>query len=315
MCLNEHFRATIKILGMRLKILIFLVTILCGNSLYSQQLTIDETLEYINGSLIKMYYETMKLSVDSDGYVYNKRYRFHPDDVSISTYTGNEPHVRINCGKADRNWQSLRPSCIECVKSDCVGNGTSLKAPSTDTFTIQTKNSRETVKVKNAITYLFSIIKEKYPNREDFDPFAPENFNKNAVEIKGTKDKDVIQLSESNGVYKIWVSLGGVKKHFILDSGASDVAVSENVESELIKNGVLKKEYYIEPALYRIADGSIVKCRRFILPNLEIGNYKVQNVSFSVGVSNTPLLLGKSLLNKFKTWKINNTNKTLELER
>lgn len=91
--------------------------------------------------------------------------------------------------------------------------------------------------------------------------------------------------------------------------------ISEEFEKELISSGILKKNNYQTPGLYQIADGSIIECRRIIIPELKIGNFIVKNVSASVGKGQTPLLLGKSLLDKFKSWKIDNLRETLKLEK
>ena len=171
-------------------------------------------------------------------------------------------------------------------------------------------------KLYNAYSYLLTLVKENGSyTRKDNDQFAPSNYNPYSNQIKGISNSINVQLEKSGGVYFIWITIGGVKKKFVLDSGASDVALSEEFEKELISTGTIKKENYIAPALYRIADGTIVQCRRLIIPELKIGAFTVANVKASVGVGSTPLLLGKSFLDKFKKWTIDNLSNTLNLEK
>lgn len=115
--------------------------------------------------------------------------------------------------------------------------------------------------------------------------------------------------------YKVKLVFNNISKCFIIDSGASDTAISSDFERELILEGIIKKENYISDETYTIADGSEIKCRRVKLNNVRIGNFSINNVIVSITNSKSDLLLGKSFLNKFKKWSINNQNSKLYLER
>jgi clan AA aspartic protease (TIGR02281 family) len=174
----------------------------------------------------------------------------------------------------------------------------------------------DTKKLCNAFKYLFALVEENgtYKKNDD-DPFAPGNFNPKGVEIKGDTQNSIIKLDVEEGVYHIFVTIGNIKKKFVLDSGASEVSLPESFEKELINMGIIKKDYYTSSALYKLADGRIILCRRLILPELKIGNYTVTNVRTVIGKDSSPLLLGKSFLDKFKKWSIDNTTKVLNLEK
>ena len=47
---------------------------------------------------------------------------------------------------------------------------------------------------------------------------------------------------------------------------------------------------------------------------LKVGNFTVKNLIISVGDENSPLLLGKNFLDKFETWTIDNSKKTIKLK-
>jgi clan AA aspartic protease (TIGR02281 family) len=186
----------------------------------------------------------------------------------------------------------------------------------TSDFTIKTFDSNKTDRMFNAFKYLLSEISlsDRYNQIED-DPFAPKNLSNRKPTVISSKSQDKITLETYGGVYKVWVKIGTLNKHFVLDSGASEISLSKNTERELINDGSIKQDDYIEPALFKLADGSIIKCRRLIIPELTIGNYKIKNVRASIGVSDSPLLLGRSFLDNFRKWSIDNKTKELILEK
>ena len=122
-------------------------------------------------------------------------------------------------------------------------------------------------------------------------------------------------MKAKNGIYLVNVNLGEViNTNFILDSGASDVSVTVKVEKYLLEHGIINETNYLTPALYSIADGSIIEARRFILPSIRIKNTVVENILCSVNSSSDVMLLGKSFLDRFKSWKIDNETNQLILE-
>ena len=115
-------------------------------------------------------------------------------------------------------------------------------------------------------------------------------------------------------MFYIEVNIGDIKKQFVLDSGASEISISSNLERELIAKGIIKKEHYLQSALYKIADGSIVTKRRVLIPKIKVGDFELYNIAASVGTSDIPLLLGKSFLDKFTKWSIDNKEDILTLQ-
>lgn len=101
----------------------------------------------------------------------------------------------------------------------------------------------------------------------------------------------------------------------ILDSGASDCQISKDLEYRLASQNLISKESYLDPGLYKLADGSIVLARRLQVPSLKVGSFEVKNLICSVTSDSEVLLLGQSFLRNFKKWYINNDTNTLTLER
>jgi predicted aspartyl protease len=94
------------------------------------------------------------------------------------------------------------------------------------------------------------------------------------------------------------------------------VFITSDFERDLLLEGLIKKSDYLSARLYRMADGSQVECRRLKLNNIKIGGFAINNVIVAITEkSNGMLLLGKSLLDKFSDWKIDNQKEQLILTR
>lgn len=124
-----------------------------------------------------------------------------------------------------------------------------------------------------------------------------------------------IKLTRKEGIYKIPVKVNDAfTLDFVFDSGASDVLISNDVFSTLVKLDKISKNDILGYEHYQIADGSTVKQITIILRKLQIGEIVVNNVKASVGTSSTPLLLGQSFMLKFKQFTIDNQNGILIID-
>jgi aspartyl protease family protein len=125
-----------------------------------------------------------------------------------------------------------------------------------------------------------------------------------------------VPLIESGGVYEVPVLVNGVLKiNFIIDSGASDVAISSDVALTLVRTGTITDADWLPGANYRFADGSIAKSERFKLRTLRIGNRTLKSVSCSIGNSiHAPMLLGQSALKKLGGYRVDYGKGLLILE-
>ena len=108
-------------------------------------------------------------------------------------------------------------------------------------------------------------------------------------------------MIKKGGVYEVPITINGVLKiNFIFDAGASDVSISPDIALTLIKTGTVKDEDFIGTESYKLADGSTIKSKVFLIKEIQLGNKKVNNVKASISNSvKSPLLLGQSVLNKF----------------
>lgn len=148
------------------------------------------------------------------------------------------------------------------------------------------------------------------------EPQGSTAFLRNPDDIKGANNSETVSLTKLMNVYKLKVGFGSIEKYFTLDSGANDVFISSDFERDLLLEGLIKKSDYLSARSYRMADGSQVECRRLKLSNIKIGGFTVNNVIVAITEnSNGMLLLGKSLLDKFSDWKIDNQKEQLILTR
>ena len=128
--------------------------------------------------------------------------------------------------------------------------------------------------------------------------------------------KKEIKLTETGGVYSLPVKINNnLTLDFVLDLGASDVLISQDVFSVLVKAGSIDQSDYIGEDNYQLADGTKIKSKVFNLRSLKIGELEILNVRASISNStNSPLLFGQSALKKLGKYQIDNTSLVLIVE-
>lgn len=122
-----------------------------------------------------------------------------------------------------------------------------------------------------------------------------------------------IPLSNYYGVYHINGKINNSSINFILDSGASETMISQSQLSRITKYSKNDNITYLDEMYYSLADGSNVFCKRIRVSEMEIGNYKVNNVVVAIMPKETDNLLGRNVLDKFKSWHIDKDRKELTL--
>lgn len=157
-------------------------------------------------------------------------------------------------------------------------------------------------KVLTVLNYILFELNKTQNKKEDYTIKKINTLNKT----------ESIVLKKQNGVSYLNINIGGIKADVILDSGASDVSISKHFEKRLLEKGIIKIKDYLPSGLYSIADGSIVKSQRFTIPFIRLNNTVIKNVRCSINNSEDIILLGRTFLDRFKSWEINNeTNKLI----
>jgi clan AA aspartic protease (TIGR02281 family) len=125
---------------------------------------------------------------------------------------------------------------------------------------------------------------------------------------------ETIPLRQRGGGYLIRAQLNGaVSLDFILDTGASDVAIPGEVAEALMRAGTLTANDFLGTQTYILADGSRVPSKRFVLREIKVGDQIVRGVTASVGPARSPPLLGQSFLSKFPSWTLDNERHVITL--
>lgn len=159
--------------------------------------------------------------------------------------------------------------------------------------------------ISGSLNYCIS----KYPLGESIDEYFKH------VELAKTQGLVSVPIISDGKISRIAISIGGKTLNYIIDSGASEMGINKSTEKYLKEIGVIRNTDYLPDGNYKLADGSIKQYKRVIVNAVKIGSISVESVAANIVNDNEPLLLGKSFLNRFTYWKINNESQKLELKR
>lgn len=124
-----------------------------------------------------------------------------------------------------------------------------------------------------------------------------------------------IRLKKQGGTYTVPVMINNaITLDFMVDSGASDVSIPEDVVTTLMRARTIRDEDFIGDRTYVLADGSRVRSKAFRIQSLKVGERVLENVTGSMASAKGSLLLGQSFLGRFKSWSIDNSRHELVLE-
>jgi hypothetical protein len=95
---------------------------------------------------------------------------------------------------------------------------------------------------------------------------------------------------------------------FIVDSGAANVTIPQDVVLTLFRGGSLARSDFIGTQTYVLADGSELPSPQFVIHSLKLGSHVVRNVVASVAPVEADPLLGQSFLSKLPAWTFDNSH-------
>jgi len=290
-----------------------------------QELNLQETVNYINKKLKEN--SSYQIAVTNDGYL-----------ILYFQYSYNNPRCMLDVKKfliknARVDYEStglvyprgtIGFSGMSSVKEgsgDCNSNNIQL-SENYNYYSPYVKFSNDEIiheSLFNAFNHLFNLVKSDpkyFAGSDPNDPFASKPTSSNKITTGNATN--VIKLeSTAGGVYSIPVVLNGVLKiNMIYDSGAADVNISPDVALTLIRTGTLKESDYIGTQTYTFADGSYAKSKKIIIREIQIGNQTIENVEASISNSiNAPMLLGQSVLSRLGRIMIDNSTKTMYIQK
>ena len=135
-----------------------------------------------------------------------------------------------------------------------------------------------------------------------------------ASNVKGAA-ADTVSVLNLNGMTYIKVKLGSLVQVWLFDTGASDLLIDTETEALLKKENLLTSANYLGIGEYEMANGTIDSCRRYKINGVQIGKFSVDDVVVAVSEKGKRIIVGRSLLNKFRHWSLNNQDNQLLLVR
>jgi clan AA aspartic protease (TIGR02281 family) len=125
----------------------------------------------------------------------------------------------------------------------------------------------------------------------------------------------VVKMKREHGVRYIPAKVNGQELHFVFDTGASTICISTLEAAMLIKNGTLTRDDIVGEEQFMDATGRISVGAKINLRTVTIGGKELKNVAATV-VENpqASCLLGQSVLARFGSYKIDNTNDEIIFE-
>lgn len=123
-----------------------------------------------------------------------------------------------------------------------------------------------------------------------------------------------IPLIKKGNHFYVKIKFGNLVKTYVLDSGASDMSVDDETYEYFKKTNQLKSQNRLSTGKYQLADGTIVEFKKIKVPFFTIDKIQSHDIDATIVQNGKPLLLGKSFLDSFKSWKIDNKNQMLTLE-
>lgn len=234
----------------------------------------------------------------------------------------------------------------ECFTSS--GKTTLLQAESLGTELIQscikniqknTEKKLDSNRVKNFCSCQLDLIKTKKitdkeietlsdPNSVFFfevmykcgDPFygnsaQNNNWNENLKNDISGPLSDTVKVLNINGMSYIKLKVGSLVQFWLFDTGASDLLINKDMEEIFRKENVINDSNYLGVGEYEMANGTIDSCKRYLVNNVRIGKFYINNITVAVTDKGKRIIVGKSLLNKFNKWVLDNKNNQLILNK
>lgn len=156
----------------------------------------------------------------------------------------------------------------------------------------------------------FKLLMDKY-EQIHIDENAKEKFHND-----GELVTEIVKVpfSQIGKVYKVPCKINDLPLHFILDTGASDVSISNVEATFMLKNNYLKPTDIIGKQNYITADGNISEGTVINIRNVNFAGLHLENVKASVVKNQSaPLLLGQTVLNRLGKIEIDNNQRYLRV--
>lgn len=151
---------------------------------------------------------------------------------------------------------------------------------------------------------------ETYYDEEYYEDYYPDD------ETLIEDDYIEIAYQEKNGVKLLPVSINGLGFYMIFDTGCSTNLISSLEFASLVKNGLITEEDLLGTVQSSIADGSVVEMPVVKLREVIIGDKILFENVEAVVADNVAadLLLGNEILNRVKSYEIDNNEQVIKFK-
>ena len=124
------------------------------------------------------------------------------------------------------------------------------------------------------------------------------------------RDSVPINLIEGKGV-SLNVGVGRHTVTMVLDTGATETAITDELASALIRDGHGR---WLGERKYRMADGIVTSAQTLVINEVRLGAHVIRNVEASVIPNGTPMLLGFPVVDQIGPFLVNTRTRELIFE-
>jgi len=126
------------------------------------------------------------------------------------------------------------------------------------------------------------------------------------------RPEQIVAVEPHAGAFVVPVVLNDViTAKFIVDSGAADVSITEEMVSTLMKSGTMTGADLLGSKTYMLADGTMLQGKIYRMASVRIGGMVMENVTVRIAAANSSLLLGQSFLRRLKSWSMDNARQVM----
>lgn len=211
-------------------------------------------------------------------------------------------------------------ACINSIKNSSNKNldTTQVKrfcACQLELIKSQKLSDKELEVINDPNSLLFFEIMFKCGNPFTEKNTEPKDWTANADKDVTGPASDTINVLNMGGMTFVKIKMGSLVQFWLFDTGATDMLITKEMEETLKTENVITQGNYIGIKEYEMANGVIDTCRTYKVNGIRIGKFFLDNITVAVSDKAKRIIVGKSLINKFSTWAINNKNSTLVLNR
>ncbi len=153
----------------------------------------------------------------------------------------------------------------------------------------------------------FKVLIEEYKEKFQWGVSDTEEktYEEFTLEVPFTKDGNMCMVK---------CTINNLPLHFIFDTGASSISMSDVEATFMMKNGYLSSKDVVGKQHFLTADGSVSEGTVLNLRNVNFGGVNLDNIQASV-VKNqrAPLLLGQTVMQKLGRIEIDNERRVLKI--